>query len=76
MNSKTQQRYLIKVQGRLDSGWSEWLDRGTMVEQEAGAPITTLVGVLDQSALRGVLNKIWDLNLTVISVAPVNSNEV
>lgn len=76
MNSESKQRYAIKIQGTLDPAWSEWLDRLTVVEQEDGASITTLVGALDQSALRGVLNKIWDLNLTVISVVPVTSDEV
>ena len=36
---------------------------------EAGRPTTVLTGLLaDQAELRGVLNRIWDLNLAVISV--------
>ena len=37
-----------------------------------GAPVTTLSGTFDQAALRGLLSKIWDLNLTVLSVTRVN----
>jgi hypothetical protein len=63
--------YQIQVQGRLDEGWSDWF-RGLAVVFERttdGATITTLVGpVADQAALRGVLNRIWDLNLTLLSV--------
>jgi hypothetical protein len=34
-----------------------------------GSPITTLAGpIADQATLRGVLNRIWDLNLTLLSV--------
>ena len=41
-----------------------------------GPPMTTLtVAVSDQAKLRGILSKIWDLNLTVISVAQIESQE-
>jgi hypothetical protein len=41
-----------------------------------GTPITALTGsVADQAALRGILNRLWDLNLTVISVVPVDRKE-
>jgi len=39
---------------------------------EEDSPITTLTGaVIDQAALRSLLTKIWDLNLTLISVTRV-----
>ena len=50
--------------------WQEWFN-GMMIATEQGKDgvITTLKGlVADQAALRGILNKLWDLNLTVISV--------
>ena len=63
--------YQIQVQGKLDEGWSDWF-RGMKVAFECandGSPITTLTGpVADQAALRGILNRIWDLHLTVLSV--------
>jgi hypothetical protein len=62
--------YQIKVQGRLDKRWSDWFSGlAVKVQSEAeNPPITTLTGALDQAGLRGVLSKIWDLNLALVSV--------
>jgi len=63
--------YQIKVQGRLDERWTDWFSGLTITfESEGdGATITTLTGaVADQAILRGILCKLWDLNLTLISV--------
>ena len=63
--------YRIQVQGRLDEGWSDWFRGLTVAFGSAndGSTITTLVGpVADHAALRGILNRIWDLNLTLLSV--------
>ena len=63
--------YQINVQGKLDEKWSDWFGGMTVTVQSQSndALITTLTGaVADQSALRGILTKIWDLNLTLISV--------
>lgn len=63
--------YRITVRGRLDESWSGWFDgMAVAVELDDGsAPLTTLFGpVVDQPALRGILNKLWDLNLTLVSV--------
>ena len=69
--------YQIKVQGELDQSWSDWFS-GVQVVTEShggGAPITTLTGVMaDQSALRGIISKIWDLNLTLVSVTRLGSD--
>jgi hypothetical protein len=62
-------RYQIKVQGKLDEGWSDWFSGMTVTFEEGSTPITTLTGtVADQAALRGILCKLWDLNLTLVSV--------
>ena len=63
--------YQIEVQGKLDENWSEWFGGMTVTvrSESSDAPITTVTcAVADQSALRGILNKIWDLHLTLISV--------
>jgi hypothetical protein len=63
--------YQIAVQGRLDQRWAGWFDGlAPCLEQgPGGQPVTILTGpVADQAALRGILNKMWDLHLTVISV--------
>ena len=66
--------YQIIVQGCLDLSWSEWFD-GMEITNETGKDaqlITTLNGnIEDQSALRGILNRLWDLNLSILSVIRV-----
>ena len=62
----TQPIYQIKMQGELDSSWSAWFSYMTITFD---GDVTTLTGaVADQSALRGLLTKLWDLNLDLISV--------
>jgi hypothetical protein len=63
--------YQIKVLGRIDERWSDWFGGMTITTElvSDGPPMTTLTGpVVDQAALRGMLCKILDLNLTLISV--------
>ena len=63
--------YDIRVLGRLRPAWSASLGgmEITVLAGENGTTITALKGqVVDQSALRSILNHIWDLNLTVTSV--------
>ena len=58
--------YQIRVEGQLDDSWSDWF-AGMAVSFKDG--VSTLVGpVADQAELRGILTKIWDLNLTLMSV--------
>jgi hypothetical protein len=72
--SKSQEKstlYQIQVQGRIGDRWTHWFDTLTISFEHGrdGAPVTTLAGpVVDQADLRGILNKLWDLNLTLISV--------
>lgn len=66
--------YEIRIIGAVDRHWSECFTGLTLSEEPrlGGAPITTLRGwVRDQAALRGILNTLWDLNLTLISVTPL-----
>jgi len=63
--------YIIKVKGHLDKRKSYWFEGLTMTTgfDEDGRPITTFCGPLvDQAALHGVLAKIRDINLPLISV--------
>jgi hypothetical protein len=69
--------YQIRVQGRLDASWSDWFSGFTLAFGLGGEcqSITTLTGaVSDQATLRGILTRIWDLNLTLISVSQIESH--
>ena len=60
-------RYEIRVEGRLDARWAAWFDGLALTHGSDG---TTLVHgpVADQAALHGLLQKIRDLGLPLISV--------
>jgi len=69
-----QDRYRVQVQGWIGERWANWFDGMTIAYEGAkdDSPITVLTGpVVDQAALRSLLTKIWDLNLTLISVTRV-----
>lgn len=72
-----QGKYQIRVQGCIGGRWIHWFEGMTVTFEGEGhdSPITTLTGVVaDQAALRGILNRIWDLNLTLISVTRVEED--
>lgn len=65
--------YQIHIRGRLDEDWVEWFDDMTLTHTAEGD--TVLTGpVPDQAALHGLLNKIRNLNLDLISVTQVESS--
>lgn len=71
-SSSARSRYAIRVQGHLDPRWSEWLEGMTVTHEDGG--MTRLEGpVRDQSALRGLLNRLWDLHLTLVTVERLGS---
>jgi hypothetical protein len=62
--------YEIRLQGRLDPRWSAWFDGLTLTAEADGT--TVLAGpVIDQAALHGVLTRLRDLGLPLISVTQV-----
>ena len=66
--------YQIKVQGRLDEGWSAWFDDMaiTVESSDDRATVTTLTGtVIDQVALHGLLSRVRDLGLPLLLVQRV-----
>lgn len=62
----------IKVEGRLDSKWQDWFE-GMEISYEGDNTILTGT-VLDESYLHGILNRIRDLNLKLISINPNEEN--
>jgi len=64
--------YHIRVQGQLDESWSDWLGELTITPQPDGA--TLLSGsIIDQAALHGILDRLYGLNLTILSVVQVGN---
>ncbi|CAG0943708.1 hypothetical protein ANRL1_01453 [Anaerolineae bacterium] len=58
--------YDIRVKGHLDARWETWFDGMRIATKDDE---TVIFGDdIDQPKLRGILNKIWDLNLTLVSV--------
>jgi hypothetical protein len=67
--------YQITVGGLLHETWSAWLD-GLLISLEPQVDQTVVtVAVPDQAALRGVLNRLWDSNLTLISVKRIREDQ-
>ncbi len=66
--------YEIRVKGHLDQRWSTWFD-GMTVTNEANGDTVFSGPVVDQAALHSLLIKVHTLNLTLISVLRIETNE-
>lgn len=68
------ERYEIRVQGHIGQSWSRWFDDLEVDERDDGS--TCLRGDLpDQAALHGLLNKIRDLGMTLLSLQRLDPGE-
>jgi hypothetical protein len=59
--------YEIRVKGHLDQRWSAWFD-GMTITNEANGDAIISGPLVDQAALHSLLIKVYNLNLTLISV--------
>jgi len=64
------QVYEIRVEGHLGDSWSPWFEGMTIRHEESGETVLT-VSLVDQTALHGVLIKIRDLGLPLVTVTRV-----
>jgi hypothetical protein len=63
-------RYEIRLEGHLDARWSEWFDGLTLTRDGDGT--TLLAGrVVDQAALHGLLQRVRDTGLRLVSVTHI-----
>ena len=66
--------YEIRLKGHLDAKWADWFDGLTITRADNGE--TLLRGsVVDQAALHGVLRKVRDLGLPLLSVIQVERKQ-
>ena len=66
------QCYEIRLKGHLDDSWAEWFEGLTITLEEDGD--TLLSGpIIDQAALHGLLKKVRDLGMPLVSVSPIEN---
>ena len=66
--------YKIRLKGHLGSQWTDWFEGLTITLEEDGN--TLLTGpVIDQAALHGVLKKVRDLGMPLVSVSPIEPGQ-
>ena len=66
--------YEIRLKGHLDARWTGWFDGFTITLTENGETVLT-GSVADQAALHGLLKKVRDLGLPLLSINPINHKE-
>ena len=66
--------YEIRLKGHLDSRWAAWFDGLSLTHEFDG---TTIISgpVLDQAALHGLLQKVRDVGIPLVSVAQIDPDE-
>ena len=66
--------YQIKIKGHLGHDWTDWFEGLTITLEEDGD--TLLTGpVVDQAALHGLLKKVRDLGMPLVSVSPLEPGQ-
>jgi hypothetical protein len=69
-NRPDAERYEIRLTGHLDARWAGWFD-GLTVAREADGTTVISGPVADQAALHGLLQRVRDLGLPLVSVTPI-----
>ena len=65
--------YRISVKGKLDPEWADWFD-GFEIEHQSTNETVLVGNIIDQAALHGLLAKIRDLGLSLLSVNQVEKD--
>jgi len=67
-------RYEIRLKGHLDPRWASWFD-GMSVRNDGDGTTVIRGDVVDQSALHGLLHKVRDIGLPLVSVVRVPADQ-
>jgi hypothetical protein len=65
--------YQVRIAGRLGPDWADWFE-GLAIAVDGGDTLIT-GPVTDQAALHGLLRKVRDLGLPLVSVIPIDNTE-
>ena len=68
-------RYEIRVKGHLNSRWAAWFD-GLSLSAESDGTTIIHAPVADQAALHGLLQKVRDIGLPLVSVTQIGSDQL
>jgi hypothetical protein len=73
----TPQNYELRVEGRLGAEGAAWFEDLTLETDETKTPVQTIIrgAMRDQAALYGLISRIRDLGLTLLSMNPVERKE-
>ena len=66
--------YELRIEGHLAERWSTWFDGLAVIHKDDGTTVLRGV-VVDQAALHGLLARVRDLGATLISLAPVDTDD-
>ena len=71
---RTRSVYEIRIKGHLGAQWTDWFEGLTITLEDNGD--TLLTGpVVDQAALHGLLKKVRDLGMPLVSVSPLEHGQ-
>jgi len=66
--------YQIRIKGHLDSQWTDWFGGLSITLEDNGDTLLT-GSVVDQAALHGLLKRVRDLGMPLVSVSPVEPSQ-
>ena len=66
--------YQIRIKGHLPPQWTEWFGDATITREADGSTLLTCT-IIDQAALHGLLKKVRDFGLPLLSVNRMNADQ-
>ncbi len=66
--------YVIRIRGHLDKKWADWFE-GLIITLEDNGDTLLTGPVVDQAALHGLLKKVRDLGMPLVSICPLKNGQ-